>query len=320
MSEGDGAFAGMPDEYKCPITCEMMRDPVFAADGHTYERRAIATWFETKQTSPLSNAVLEHRRLVPNRALKQLIDKWRGRINAELLALAASGAPASGTVALEALLDKGADVETRDTEGNTPVMLLLQRDNIGAVRCLVRAGASLLVRNDAGLTALDMAQRKSPRDPAVVTLVARLEREEREKKQRDDDCKARARAREQQSYYGNGGGNDGGNVNGDRGGFGRWFNNVNFNFPNVGGGIFLFGFGGGGFGWLSLLMLLPMFPMLWRFVQGQQGAAGGFGASLTKLQRGALAAALLAVFIWYSLTAGGSHANTFGRSFTRTLF
>ena len=77
MSVGDGAFAGMPDEYKCPITCEMMSDPVFAADGHTYERRAIATWFETKQTSPLSNAVLEHRRLVPNRALKQLIDKWR---------------------------------------------------------------------------------------------------------------------------------------------------------------------------------------------------------------------------------------------------
>ena len=294
-----------------------MRDPVFAADGHTYERRAITTWFETKQTSPLSNAVLEHRRLVPNRALKQLIDKWRDRINADLLALAASGVLASGTIALDALLEKGADVDTRDSEGNTSIMLFLQRDNLGAVRCLVRAGASLLIQNDAGLTALDMAQRKSPRDPAVVMLVTRLEQEEREKKKRDDDYKSRARTRAQQSNNSNGG-FGGGNMNGDRGGFGHWFNNINFNFPNLnlGGGIFLFGFGGGGFGWFSVLMLLPMLPVLWRFVQGQQGAGGGFqfGASLTKLQRFALVVSLLAIFIWYSVTAGGSHANATGRS------
>ena len=65
---------GMPDEYKCPITYETMRDPVFAADGHTYERAAISKWLETRQTSPLSNARLPHRTLVPNRALKTLID------------------------------------------------------------------------------------------------------------------------------------------------------------------------------------------------------------------------------------------------------
>ena len=81
-------------------------------------------------------------------------------------------------------------------------MLLLQRDNIGAVRCLARGHcASLLIRNDAGLTALDMAQASSPREPAVVTLLARLEREEREKEKRDKDHEANARAE-----HNNGGG------------------------------------------------------------------------------------------------------------------
>merc|ERR1711924_489863 len=29
---------------KCPITMEVMRDPVVAADGYTYEREAIERW------------------------------------------------------------------------------------------------------------------------------------------------------------------------------------------------------------------------------------------------------------------------------------
>ena len=40
-----GRRATAPDEYLCPITCEVMaEDPVIAEDGQTYEREAIATW------------------------------------------------------------------------------------------------------------------------------------------------------------------------------------------------------------------------------------------------------------------------------------
>ena len=35
-----------PDEYVCPITNEVMRDPVAAGDGRGYEREAIETWLE----------------------------------------------------------------------------------------------------------------------------------------------------------------------------------------------------------------------------------------------------------------------------------
>ena len=42
------------EEYFCPITCEIMEDPVVAADGHTYERTAIAEWLEHHDLSPLT--------------------------------------------------------------------------------------------------------------------------------------------------------------------------------------------------------------------------------------------------------------------------
>ena len=48
-----------PTEYFCPITQELMFDPVSTADGHTYERAAIKRWLSKgKRTSPLTGAVL----------------------------------------------------------------------------------------------------------------------------------------------------------------------------------------------------------------------------------------------------------------------
>ena len=49
-----------PDAYICPITSEMMSDPVSTSDGFTYEREAILEWLRSgNTTSPLSGAVLE---------------------------------------------------------------------------------------------------------------------------------------------------------------------------------------------------------------------------------------------------------------------
>lgn len=56
----------LPNMPACPITGEPMRDPVVAADGHTYERTAIARWLQTSDKSPLTGSVLAHKNLVPN--------------------------------------------------------------------------------------------------------------------------------------------------------------------------------------------------------------------------------------------------------------
>jgi hypothetical protein len=42
--------------FLCPITTEIMKDPVVLSDGHTYER--AAEWLRTHNTSPLANIVV----------------------------------------------------------------------------------------------------------------------------------------------------------------------------------------------------------------------------------------------------------------------
>jgi len=46
-------------EFLCPITYDLLSDPVIAADGNTYERAAIEKWISKTQTSPLSGETLE---------------------------------------------------------------------------------------------------------------------------------------------------------------------------------------------------------------------------------------------------------------------
>jgi len=67
-----------PEAYCCPITYEVMKDPVILRDGHTYERESIATWFGNgHNTSPLTGKRLPSRQLIPNVTLKKAIDEWR---------------------------------------------------------------------------------------------------------------------------------------------------------------------------------------------------------------------------------------------------
>ncbi|EKX45487.1 hypothetical protein GUITHDRAFT_53147, partial [Guillardia theta CCMP2712] len=44
-----------PADFLCPISMEVMKDPVIAMDGHSYERQNIERWLEDHNTSPLTN-------------------------------------------------------------------------------------------------------------------------------------------------------------------------------------------------------------------------------------------------------------------------
>lgn len=68
-----------PNEFCCPITHEIMADPVIASDGHTYEREAITKWIYdgNSTTSPMTNEVLTNQTLTPNLNLRSLITKFQ---------------------------------------------------------------------------------------------------------------------------------------------------------------------------------------------------------------------------------------------------
>ena len=63
----------------CPITLEIMRDPVIAADHHTYERAAISKVFREaprgQALSPITREVMAHGILSVNHAVRGIIDQ-----------------------------------------------------------------------------------------------------------------------------------------------------------------------------------------------------------------------------------------------------
>ncbi|PPD83760.1 hypothetical protein GOBAR_DD19311 [Gossypium barbadense] len=68
----------IPHEFLCPITLEVMRDPVIIASGQTFERESIQKWFDSNhRTCPKTRERLGHLSLAPNHALKNLITQWR---------------------------------------------------------------------------------------------------------------------------------------------------------------------------------------------------------------------------------------------------
>jgi len=60
----------------CPITAEIMADPVSTSDGFTYEREAIEAWLADHNTSPLTGAPLARNELIPNHALRGAIEHF----------------------------------------------------------------------------------------------------------------------------------------------------------------------------------------------------------------------------------------------------
>ena len=72
LSEASEAVE-VPDDYVCPITTEIMTEPVTTVDGFTYERTAISEWLRTKDTSPFTGATLESKTVIPNLSLRSII-------------------------------------------------------------------------------------------------------------------------------------------------------------------------------------------------------------------------------------------------------
>ncbi len=63
------------DSCKCSIGHKLMRDPVVAADGHTYESAEIVQWLATSDKSPKTGLPLLNKTLTPNYAMKATINE-----------------------------------------------------------------------------------------------------------------------------------------------------------------------------------------------------------------------------------------------------
>ncbi|KZV18494.1 U-box domain-containing protein 10-like [Dorcoceras hygrometricum] len=74
----------IPEDFLCPISLELMRDPVIVATGQTYERSYIQRWIDCGNTTcPKTQQKLQHHTLTPNYVLRSLISQWCLKHNIE---------------------------------------------------------------------------------------------------------------------------------------------------------------------------------------------------------------------------------------------
>ncbi|KAM3693524.1 hypothetical protein ACB094_08G173100 [Castanea mollissima] len=74
----------IPDDFLCPISLELMRDPVIVATGQTYERSFIQRWIDSgNATCPKTQQKLENFTLTSNYVLRSLIAQWCAKHNIE---------------------------------------------------------------------------------------------------------------------------------------------------------------------------------------------------------------------------------------------
>ena len=254
MSEDTRENEEVPDEFLCPITREIMLDPVSAADGHTYERTAIEEWLRAGNgRSPATNEALGSRVLTPNHTLKRLIARVRDRVSRKLIHRCSSGSLLSVSQ-IDDLIEGGADVNSRDADGNTVLMLLLRGgiDKLGLARALLKRGALVAGRNDAGNDVFAVA-RMNGHGTIAIQLLRKFERLQRQEKEREDrkssEFRHRSGNQQQQQQQRNPRADGNGNMN-----------RAAWRFPGMqwGGGLGFFYFGGAGFHPLMLLSLLYM--------------------------------------------------------------
>lgn len=67
----------IPYHFMCPISLELMRDPVTLHTGQTYDRASIQSWVATGNTTcPVTRTPLSDFTLVPNHTLRRFIQDW----------------------------------------------------------------------------------------------------------------------------------------------------------------------------------------------------------------------------------------------------
>ncbi|KAF3438827.1 hypothetical protein FNV43_RR17102 [Rhamnella rubrinervis] len=75
----------IPPDFCCPLSLELMTDPVIVASGQTYEKAFIKNWIDLGLTvCPKTRQTLAHTNLIPNYTVKALIANWCESNNVKL--------------------------------------------------------------------------------------------------------------------------------------------------------------------------------------------------------------------------------------------
>ncbi|RWW49613.1 hypothetical protein BHE74_00044188 [Ensete ventricosum] len=137
----------LPEDFRCPISLEVMTDPVILSSGHTFDRGSIQRWLDSgNRTCPLTKLRLPPSpSLIPNHALRSLISNFLAHRPVAAAAVATAASHGADDAIILARLSFPSDRPSLAV-----VLRLAQRGGLAAHRLVADTGvASVLFRHAA---------------------------------------------------------------------------------------------------------------------------------------------------------------------------
>ena len=75
--EDHGVTIDIPSEFICPITLQLMNDPLISRFGRNYDSHAILSWIAKHRSCPITRQPLSPSNLIRDRILQSKILMWR---------------------------------------------------------------------------------------------------------------------------------------------------------------------------------------------------------------------------------------------------
>lgn len=171
----------IPAHFRCPISLDLMRDPVTAPAGITYDRESIEAWLDTgRATCPVTHAPLRHEDLVPNHAIRRVIQDWcvanRSR---GVERIPTPKIPVTPVQASELLFDLAGSARRRDAAARCAEVVtkikVLARDSERNRRCFASIGTGrVLAAAFESLAAAAAADAAAPAGRVLEDILAAL--------------------------------------------------------------------------------------------------------------------------------------------------
>ncbi|KAK9170503.1 hypothetical protein Syun_002643 [Stephania yunnanensis] len=147
-ADGSPKSLVIPDDFRCPISLELMKDPVIVSTGQTYERACIEKWLEAGHgTCPKTQQTLSSTAITPNYVLRSLIAQWCEMNGIEPPKRSSNAKPSKGGSAcaerakVDILLRKLTSGNIEDQRSAAGELRLLAKRNADNRVCIAEAGA-----------------------------------------------------------------------------------------------------------------------------------------------------------------------------------
>uniref|UniRef100_A0A0D6QU30 RING-type E3 ubiquitin transferase n=1 Tax=Araucaria cunninghamii TaxID=56994 RepID=A0A0D6QU30_ARACU len=128
----------VPSYFKCPISMELMRDPVTICTGMTYDRESIEHWIYTckKKTCPATMQELQNMEFTPNHTLRRLIQGWCVVNSSKGVDRIPTPRPPLDAAQVSVLLQKAVGTSPFEAIGALKKLRSLARESAQNLRCI----------------------------------------------------------------------------------------------------------------------------------------------------------------------------------------